>query len=87
MTDGEISKVISELFDMTLHAIENRLGLRAPIYLETSTYGHFGRTPRRVTKEFGRSSSVGYITREVDLFNWEKFDYVDKIRACFGISV
>ncbi|MDE5812026.1 MAG: methionine adenosyltransferase [Muribaculaceae bacterium] len=86
MTDGEISRIVSEVFDMTPHAIEKRLGLRAPIYLETSTYGHFGRTPRRVTKEFGRPGSVDHIVREVDLFNWEKLDYVDILRERFNLA-
>ena len=82
MSDAEISKKVSELFDMTPHGIETRLGLRNPIYLETATYGHFGRTPRKVTKHF-HSAYEEDKTVEVELFTWEKLDYVDKIRETF----
>ncbi len=84
MTDGEISKVVSGIFDMRPNAIENRLKLRAPIYLETATYGHIGRTPRKVTKTF-HSRFQGERTMEVELFTWEKLDYVDTVRKAFGI--
>lgn len=70
---------------MTPHGIEKRLGLRNPIYLETATYGHFGRTPRRVTKRF-HSMYEGDKEMEVELFTWEKLDYVDCLRRRFGIS-
>lgn len=82
MSDAEISKKVSEIFDMTPHGIETRLGLRNPIYLETATYGHFGRTPRKVTKHF-HSAYEEDKTVEVELFTWEKLDYVDKIRETF----
>lgn len=84
MTDAEISRRVKEIFDMTPHAIEQRFKLRAPIYQETATYGHFGRTPRTVTKHFlDGNGQDRYV--EVELFNWEKTDYVDKLRAEFGL--
>lgn len=84
-TDGEIAKKIGELFDMTPYGIETRLGLRKPIYSETAAYGHMGRTNRKVTKTFENSN--GEIkTMEVELFTWEKLDYVDKIKEAFNIK-
>jgi len=85
LTDGEISKIVAGIFDMRPNAIEKRLKLRAPIYLETATYGHIGRTPRKVTKTF-HSRLHGDRTIEVELFTWEKLDYVDAIRKAFGIK-
>lgn len=82
MTDGEISRKVREIFDMRPNAIEKRLKLRAPIYLETATYGHIGRTPRTVTKTFTNRAG-DTITRQVELFTWEKLDYVDAVRAAF----
>jgi len=83
-TDGEIAQIIAELFDMTPYGIETRLGLRKPIYAETAAYGHMGRTPKTVTKTFENSN--GEIkTVEVDLFTWEKLDYVDKVKKAFGL--
>ena len=84
MTDGEISRKVREIFDMRPNAIEKRLKLRNPIYLETATYGHIGRTPRKVTKTF-TSPLHGTKTVEVELFTWEKLDYVDRVRAAFGL--
>ena len=84
MTDGEISRRVSEIFDMRPHSIETRLKLRAPIYRETATYGHMGRTPRTVTKTFkafGEQPTV----REVELFTWEKLDMVDPVKKAFGL--
>ena len=78
-SDGEIANKISELFDMTPFGIETRLGLRNPIYAETAAYGHMGRTPQSVTKFF-ESSTGEQKTVEVELFTWEKLDYVDKIK-------
>ena len=83
-SDAEISAKVSEIFDMRPAAIERRLKLRAPIYLETATYGHVGRTPRAVTKTF-RDSSGATFTREVELFTWEKLDHVEPLRAAFGL--
>jgi len=85
MTDGEISRIVSEIFDMRPNAIERRLKLRQPIYLETATYGHIGRTPRKVTKTF-HSRFQGDRSLEVELFTWEKLDYVDTVREAFGLA-
>ena len=84
MSDAEISAQVSEMFDMTPHGIETRLGLRKPIYLETSTYGHFGRTPRKVVKHF-HSAYEEDKDIEVELFTWEKLDYVEKVKSIFGL--
>ena len=84
MTDGEISRRVQQLFDMRPHAIEKRLKLRAPIYRETSTYGHMGRTPRTVTKTF-KAFGEQPITHEVELFTWEKLDMTDAVRDAFGL--
>jgi len=83
-TDGEIAEEIAQLFDMTPYGIETRLGLRNPIYAETAAYGHMGRTPKTVTKTFENSNGDSK-TMEVELFTWEKLDYVDKVKAAFGI--
>lgn len=83
-TDGEIAAIITELFDMTPYGIETRLGLRKPIYSETAAYGHMGRTPKTVSKTF-ESSNGDSKTVEVELFTWEKLDYVDQIKVAFGI--
>lgn len=84
MTDGEISRRVQQLFDMRPHSIEKRLKLRAPIYRETASYGHMGRTPRTVTKTF-KAFGEQPVTREVELFTWEKLDMVDTVRKEFGI--
>ena len=84
LTDAEISNIISEIFDMRPAAIERRLKLRNPIYRETATYGHLGRTPRKVVKRFV-SPYEGEKTIEVELFTWEKLDYVDVIKEKFGL--
>lgn len=84
MTDGEIARVIDQLFDLRPKAIEERLKLRNPIYQETATYGHMGREPQVVSKTFF-SRYEGNKTVEVELFTWEKLDYVDKIKAAFGL--
>ena len=83
-TDGEISRIIESVFDMRPAAIENRLKLRNPIYSETAAYGHMGRTPRTVTKHFSSPYS-GDRTLEVELFTWEKLDYVDQLKQVFGL--
>jgi len=83
-TDGEISRIIENLFDMRPAAIEKRLKLRNPIYSETAAYGHMGRTPRKVTKKFSSPYS-GEKSLEVELFTWEKLDYVDKIKEAFDL--
>ena len=82
LTDGEIAKKIQEIFSLRPYDIEQRLKLRNPIYSETASYGHMGRTPEVVTKVF---SSPYHKTKkiEVELFTWEKLDYVDKVKAAF----
>mgnify|MGYP001062008623 FL=1 len=84
LSDSEIANRISTLFDMRPKAIEERLKLRNPIYAETASYGHMGRTPQVVTKQFG-SRYEEPKSIEVELFTWEKLDYVEAIRKLFGI--
>ena len=84
LSDAEIAKLVDEVFDLRPYAIEQRLKLRAPIYRETASYGHFGREPRKVTKSFS-TNSRGNIAHEVELFTWEKLDYVDTLRQRFGL--
>ncbi len=86
MSDGEIAKKVEELFDMRPKAIEERLKLRSPIYLETASYGHMGRKNEVVTKTFDSEyNSPSPLVLEVELFTWEKLDYVDKVKAAFGL--
>ncbi|MBS4073450.1 MAG: methionine adenosyltransferase [Algoriphagus sp.] len=84
LTDGEIAKKVEAIFDMRPYAIEQRLKLRNPIYEETAAYGHMGRANEVVTKVF-KSPYQEAKTVEVELFTWEKLDYVDKIKAEFGL--
>jgi S-adenosylmethionine synthetase len=84
LTDSLISDKIQEIFDLRPAAIEQRLKLRNPIYRETAAYGHMGRQPQTVTKVF-ESPYNGRIETQVELFTWEKLDYVDKIKSVFGI--
>ncbi|MBQ2339936.1 MAG: methionine adenosyltransferase domain-containing protein, partial [Bacteroidaceae bacterium] len=83
-SDGEIAKKIGELFDLRPKKIEERLKLRKPIYEETAAYGHMGREPKIVVKKF-KNSYEGNKEVEVELFTWEKLDYVDKIKEAFGL--
>ena len=85
MSDGEIAKKVDELFDMRPRAIEERLKLRNPIYSETAAYGHMGREPKVVTKHF-ESAYEGNKDVKVELFTWEKLDYVDKVKEAFGLK-
>ena len=85
LTDGEIAKKVDEIFDMRPRAIEERLKLRNPIYSETAAYGHMGREPQIVTKHF-ESVYEGNKDVEVELFTWEKLDYVDKVKEAFGLK-
>ncbi|QQX75352.1 MULTISPECIES: methionine adenosyltransferase [Aequorivita] len=85
LSDGEIAKKISEIFNMRPAAIEKRLKLRNPIYSETASYGHMGREPQVITKTF-ESPYNGQITKEVELFTWEKLDYVDKVKEAFQLK-
>ena len=84
MTDGEIAQQISKLFDLRPKAIEDNLKLRNPMYEETASYGHLGRTPEVVTKTFTTSDGA-VITKEVELFTWEKLDRVEDIKSTFGL--
>jgi S-adenosylmethionine synthetase len=85
MTDGEISKVVEGIFDMRPYFIEQRLKLRTPMYSETAAYGHMGRKTEVVEKTFtspdGKTKKV-----KVELFTWEKLDYVSKVEKAFGIK-
>ena len=84
LTDGQIAEKIQEIFDMRPKAIEERLKLRQPMYQETASYGHVGRTPQIVTKQF-KNADGSLITKEVELFTWEKTDYVAAIKGAFGL--
>ena len=84
-SDAEISNVVSHLFDMRPGEIERRLKLRSPIYQETAAYGHMGREPQIVEKTF-YSKYNGDKTMTVELFTWEKLDYVDRLRQAFGLG-
>ncbi|HRG44301.1 MAG TPA: methionine adenosyltransferase [Saprospiraceae bacterium] len=84
MSDGDIAKMIEEVFDLRPYAIEKRLKLRNPIYSETASYGHMGRTPKTVTKTFNKGKS-NEKTVEVELFTWEKLDHIDKIKTAFSL--
>lgn len=84
LSDGEIAQKVAEIFDLRPKAIEERLQLRKPIYTETAAYGHFGREPQKITKHF-RSRYEGNLDIEVELFTWEKLDYIDKVKTAFGL--
>jgi S-adenosylmethionine synthetase len=84
LSDGEIAEKISEIFDMRPYFIEQRLKLRNPIYQETAAYGHMGRKNEIVTKHF-KSPDGTIISKEVELFTWEKLDFVDKIKSKFNL--
>lgn len=85
ITDAEIAAKVKEIFDMRPRAIEERLKLRNPIYKETAAYGHMGRQPETITKTFKSRYEKDPIVKEVELFTWEKLDYVDQIKKEFGI--
>ena len=84
LTDGEIAKKVEAIFDMRPYFIEQRLKLRNPIYSETAAYGHMGRKNEVVTKEFFGPNGQK-VSKEVELFTWEKLDYVDAVKSAFGI--
>jgi S-adenosylmethionine synthetase len=84
MTDGEIAEKIKQIFDMRPFAIEERLNLRTPIYSETAAYGHMGRKCETVTKTFV-SPDGNMKEMQVELFPWEKLDYVSKIKESFNL--
>jgi S-adenosylmethionine synthetase len=85
MSDGEMAKKIydSKIFDMRPKAIETRLKLRNPIYEESAAYGHLGREPKIVTKQF-KDRAGNVFSKQVELFTWEKTDYVDQLKELFG---
>jgi S-adenosylmethionine synthetase len=87
LTDGAISERVQKLFDLRPYGIETKFGLRSPIYSETAAYGHMGRTPQIVEKQFKRPTDKGIETKTmtVELFTWEKLDSVDAIKKAFGI--
>ena len=84
LTDGEIANKIAQIFDMTPAAIESRLKLRQPMYSETAAYGHMGRQNQIVKKTFEQPNGKS-VTHEVELFTWEKLDYIDKIKKAFKL--
>ncbi len=84
LTDGEIAEKVKALFDLRPKAIEERLKLRNPIYSETASYGHMGRKPQIVTKRF-ESRYLETKVVEVELFTWEKLDYVEKVKEAFAL--
>jgi S-adenosylmethionine synthetase len=85
LTDGQIGKLVESVFDMRPYFIEQRLKLRTPMYSETAAYGHMGRKNETVTKTFttpdGKSKTI-----KVELFTWEKLDYVAKVKKAFGLK-
>ena len=87
LSDQEIADRLNAIFDMTPYSIERRLKLRAPIYEETAAYGHMGREPKTIVKHFtSRYNGAKSIDIEVELFTWEKLDYVDTIKDAFGLK-
>ena len=84
-TDSLIAEKIQDIFDLRPAAIEQRLKLRNPIYRETAAYGHMGRQPKTVSKVFESPYNGGRVERLVELFTWEKLDYVDRIKTAMGI--
>ncbi len=85
MTDGAIAKNISKIFDMRPYFIEERFHLRTPIYFETAAYGHMGREPKVVEKVFNKGKK-SELKVKVELFPWEKLDYVDQVKKVFKLS-
>jgi S-adenosylmethionine synthetase len=85
LTDGEIARQVEKIFDLRPYAIEQRLKLRNPIYSETAAYGHMGRESKIVTKIFNKGKD-NEKKIEVELFTWEKLDYVDKVKKAFGLK-
>lgn len=83
-TDGEIARIVETIFDMRPYFIEQRLKLRNPIYSETAAYGHMGRKPETVTKTFRTPNGEEKVVT-VELFTWEKLDYVTEVKAAFGL--
>ena len=86
LSDAEIAEKVKQLFDMRPKAIEERLKLRNPIYFETASYGHMGREPQVVKKVFSSRYMPEPVVCEVELFTWEKLDYVGKVKKAFGLE-
>lgn len=84
ISDAEIAENVKAIFDLRPAAIEERLKLRNPIYVDSAAYGHMGRTPVSVTKTF-ESPYNGKVTKELELFTWEKLDFVDEVKKTFGL--
>ena len=84
LTDGEIARKVEQIFDMRPYFIEQRLKLRNPIYSETAAYGHMGRKNEVVTKTF-LGPNGQKVTKEVELFTWEKLDHVNQVKSAFAI--
>jgi S-adenosylmethionine synthetase len=85
MNDGELAKKVEKIFDMRPYAIEQRLKLRNPIYSETASYGHMGRKNEMKTKIFNKGKK-NELKVQVELFTWEKLDYVDQVKKAFGLK-
>ncbi len=85
LTDGQIGKKVQEIFDMRPYFIEQRLKLRNPIYSETAAYGHMGRQPKVITKTFFTPEGKE-MKKKVELFTWEKLDYVPKVKKAFDLK-
>lgn len=85
LTDGEIARKVEKIFDMRPYFIEQRFNLRTPIYSETAAYGHMGREPKIVEKVFNKGKA-NELRKKVELFPWEKLDYVDKVKKAFGLN-
>ena len=84
LTDQQIAKKARLLFDLRPYAVEQRLKLRNPMYLETASYGHMGRVPQTITKTF-ESPYNGKVSKKVELFTWEQLDYITKIKKSFQL--
>ena len=84
-SDGDISKMLLDLFDLKPYSIEKLFDLRKPIYLETAAYGHMGRKPKKIKKTFVNSENK-VVEFDLELFNWEKLDYVDKLKKLFKLA-
>jgi S-adenosylmethionine synthetase len=85
MSDGEIARKIRTMFSLQPRAIEQELKLRNPIYFETASYGHMGRSPQKVMKEFKSRYMPDPKIMEVELFTWEALNHVEKIKKEFGL--
>jgi S-adenosylmethionine synthetase len=85
LNDGEIAKKVEKVFDMRPYFIEERFNLRTPIYSETAAYGHMGREPKIVEKIFNKGKKTEKKVK-VELFPWEKLDYVDQVKKIFGLQ-